>query len=183
MYKRQIGVEGKIYPSFAIEMLRTYTQKPSYILKTSEIGIQEFAVPPFEPIVTTPNGTAYIRFNNTFEEHEYVDASELPDLGGKFVIVGVSAEGVANPVPTPRGNVLPQQIQASMLQNFIDGSNITRSELSSLTELVCALLSMVLVALAIYKLPVWAGLFSIISIIGSIAYYTCLLYTSPSPRD
>ena len=177
-YPLAIGVEGKIYPSFAIEMLRTYTQKPSYILKTSELGVQEFAVPPFDPIVTQPNGTAYIRFNNTFESYEYVDASELPDLGGKFVIVGVSAEGVANPVPTPVGNLLPQRIQASMLQNFIDGSNITRSELSSLTELVCALLSMVLVALAIYKLPVWAGLFSIISIIGSIAYYTIHSYTA-----
>ena len=177
-YPLAIGVEGKIYPSFAIEMLRTYTQKPSYILKTSEIGIQEFAVPPFEPIVTTPNGTAYIRFNNTFEEHEYVDASELPNLGGKFVIVGVSAEGVANPVPTPRGNVLPQQIQASMLQNFIDGSNITRSELSLLTELVCALLSMILVALAIYKLPIWAGLVTTVTIIGGIVYYSVHSYTA-----
>jgi adenylate cyclase len=177
-YPLAIGVEGKIYPSFAIEMLRTYTQKPSYILKTSEIGIQEFAVPPFEPIVTTPNGTAYIRFNNTFEEHEYVDASELPNLGGKFVIVGVSAEGVANPVPTPRGNVLPQQIQASMLQNFIDGSNITRSELSLLTELLCALLSMILIALAIYKLPIWAGLVTTVTIIGGIVYYSVHSYTA-----
>ena len=177
-YPLAIGVEGKIYPSFAIEMLRTYTGKPSYILKTSEIGIQEFAVPPFDPIVTTPNGTAYIRFNNTFEEHEYVDASELPDLGGKFVIVGVSAEGVANPVPTPRGNVLPQLIQASMLQNFIDGSNITRSELALLTELVCALLSMVLVALAIYKLPIWAGLVTTVTIIGGIVYYSVHSYTA-----
>jgi adenylate cyclase len=177
-YPLAIGVEGKIYPSFAIEMLRAYTQKPSYMLKTSEIGVQEFAVPPFDPIVTQTDGTAYIRFNNTFEEYEYTDASKLPDLGGKFVIVGVSAEGVANPVPTPRGNILPQHIQAHMLQNFIDGSNITRSELSSLTELLCALLSMVLIALAIYKLPIWAGLFTTVSIIGSIAYYTIHSYTA-----
>jgi adenylate cyclase len=177
-YPLAIGVEGKIYPSFAIEMLRAYTQKPSYMLKTSEIGVQEFAVPPFDPIVTQTDGTAYIRFNNTFEEYEYTDASNLPDLGGKFVIVGVSAEGVANPVPTPRGNILPQHIQAHMLQNFIDGSNITRSELSSLTELLCALLSMVLIALAIYKLPIWAGLFTTVSIIGSIAYYTIHSYTA-----
>jgi adenylate cyclase len=177
-YPLAIGIEGKIYPSFAIEMLRAYTQKPSYMLKTSEIGVQEFAVPPFDPIVTQTDGTAYIRFNNTFEELEYTDASKLPDLGGKFVIVGVSAEGVANPVPTPRGNILPQHIQAHMLQNFIDGSNITRSELSSLTELLCALLSMVLIALAIYKLPIWAGLFSTVCIIGGIVYYSVHSYTS-----
>ena len=177
-YPLAVGVAEKIYPSFAIEMLRAYTQKPSYVLKTSEIGVQEFAVPPFEPIVTQPDGTAYIRFNNTFDEYEYVDASELPDLGGKFVIVGVSAEGVANPVPTPVGNILPQRIQASMLQNFIDGSNITRSELSSLVELVCALCAMILIALAIYKLPIWAGLFTTVCIIASIVYYTIHSYTA-----
>jgi len=177
-YPLAIGVEGKIYPSFAIEMLRAHTGKPSYYLKTSEIGIQEFAVPPFDPIITTPAGTAYIRFNNTFEEYEYITASELPDLGGKFVIVGVSAEGVANPVPTPRGNVLPQLIQASMLQNFIDGSNITRSELALLTELLCALLGMLLVALSIYRLPIWAGLVTTVSIIGGMVYYSIHSYTA-----
>jgi adenylate cyclase len=177
-YPLAITVGDSIYPSFAIEMLRTYTQKPSYMLKTSEIGVQEFAVPPFEPIVTQPDGTAYIRFNNTFEEYEYVDINSLPDLGGKFIIVGVSAEGVSNPVPTPKGNILPQQIQASMLQNFIDGSNITRNELSSLVELLCALLSMVLIAIAIYKLPIWAGLVTTVTIIGGIVYYSVYSYNA-----
>ena len=177
-YPLAVSVEGKIYPSFAIEMLRVYTGKPSYVLKTSEIGVQEFAVPPFDPVVTQTDGTAYIRFNNTFEEIEYTDASELPDLGGKFVIVGVSAEGVANPVPTPRGNILPQHIQASMLQNFIDGSNITRSELSSLVELLCALCAMILIALVIYKLPTWAGLYTIVTILGGFVYYSVHSYTA-----
>jgi len=163
-YPLAIGVEGKIYPSFAIEMLRTYTQKPSYVLKTSEIGVQEFAVPPFDPIVTQPNGTAYIRFNNTFEEVEYVDINSLPDLAGKFVIVGVTAEGITNPVPTPKGNLYPQHIQGHMLQNFVDGSNITRSELSAVTELLCALLGMIFIALAVYNSPVWlSGLIFVFS--------------------
>jgi len=177
-YPLAVGVEEKIYPSFAIELLRVYTGKPSYVLKTSEIGVQEFAVPPFEPIITQPDGTAYIRFNNTFEEYEYVDASKLPDLGGKFVIVGVSAEGVANPVPTPRGNILPHYIQAHMTQNFIDGSNITRNELSALIELLIAFLSMTLIAIAIYKLPVWAGLVTTVTIIGGIVYYSVQSYTA-----
>ena len=163
-YPLAIGVEGKIYPRFAIEMLRTYTQKPSYVLKTSEIGVQEFAVPPFDPIITQPNGTAYIRFNNTFEEVEYVDINSLPDLAGKFVIVGVTAEGITNSVPTPKGNLYPQHIQGHMLQNFVDGSNITRSELSAVTELLCALLGMIFIALAVYNSPVWlSGLIFVFS--------------------
>ena len=170
-YPLAVGVAGKIYPSFAIEMLRTFTGKPSYVLKTSEIGVQEFAVPPFEPIVTQPDGTAYIRFNNTFEEYEYVDANSIPDLTGKFVIIGVTAEGIVNPVPTPRGSLYPQHIQGHMLQNFIDGYNITRSELSAVTELLCALFGMILIALAVYNSPVWlSGLIFLTSFGWTIGY-------------
>ena len=177
-YPLAIGVEGKIYPSLAIELLRTYTQKPSYMLKTSELGIQEFAVPPFEPIVTQTDGTAFIRFNNTFEEVEYVDINSLPDLKGKFVIVGVSAEGIQNPVPTPKGNMYPQQIQGHMLQNFVDGSNITRNELSPFIELLVAFMGMVLIGFAVYKLPlVWTAPISIL-ILGTEAYASVWFYTN-----
>lgn len=177
-YPLAIGVEGKIYPSLAIELLRTYTQKPSYMLKTSELGIQEFAVPPFEPIVTQTNGTAFIRFNNTFEEVEYVDINSLPDLKGKFVLVGVSAEGIQNPVPTPKGNMYPQQIQGHMLQNFVDGSNITRNELSPFIELLVAFMGMVLIGFAVYKLPlVWTAPISML-ILGTEAYASVWFYTN-----
>ena len=177
-YPLAITVNEKIYPSFAIEMLRTFTQKPSYMLKTSDIGIQEFAVPPFDPIVTQPDGTAFIRFNNTFEEVEYVDINSLPDLTGKFVIVGVTAEGVQNPVPTPIGLMYPQQIQGHMLQNFIDGSNIQRNELSALYELLGALLGMILIAIAVYKLPLlWTAPISML-ILGSEAYLSVWFYTN-----
>ena len=177
-YPLAITVNEKIYPSFAIEMLRTFTQKPSYMLKTSDIGIQEFAVPPFDPIVTQPDGTAFIRFNNTFEEVEYVDINSLPDLTGKFVIVGVTAEGVQNPVPTPTGLMYPQQIQGHMLQNFIDGSNIQRNELSALYELLGALLGMILIAIAVYKLPLlWTAPISML-ILGSEAYLSVWFYTN-----
>ena len=177
-YPLAIGVEGKIYPSLAIELLRTYTQKPSYMLKTSELGIQEFAVPPFEPIVTQTDGTAFIRFNNTFEEVEYVDINSLPDLKGKFVIVGVNAEGIQNPVPTPKGNMYPQQIQGHMLQNFVDGSNITRNELSPFIELLVAFMGMVLIGFAVYKLPlVWTAPISML-ILGTEAYASVWFYTN-----
>ena len=82
------------------------------MLKTSELGIQEFAVPPFEPIVTQTDGTAFIRFNNTFEEVEYVDINSLPDLKGKFVIVGVSAEGIQKSVHFQKGNMYPSKYRA-----------------------------------------------------------------------
>jgi len=177
-YPLAITVGDKIYPSFAVEMLRVKTGKPSYIVKTSEIGIQEVAVPPYEPIVTQPDGTSYIRFNNKFTEIDYEGAESIPELAGKFVIVGVTAEGVANPVPTPRGNLYPQHIQAHMLQNFIDGSNIVRSQTSAFLELIVSLIVMVMIALAVYKLPLlWTAPISL-SVLGGMAYFSVNQYTS-----
>ena len=176
-YPLAITVEDRIYPSFAVEMLRVSRGQKSYIVKTSEIGIQEVAVKGVDPIVTQPNGTAYIRFNNSFETIEYTGADSIPDLAGKMVIVGVTAEGIANPVPTPRGNLYPQEIQAHMLQNFIDGSNITRSQLSAITELLIGLLTMILVALAVYRLPLLLTAPMALAILGGIAYYSVRQYT------
>lgn len=176
-YPLAITVADNIYPSFVIEILRAYTGKPSYVIKTSDIGITEFAVPPFDPVITNTDGTTYIRFNNTFDVIEYIPGTPLPDFTGKFVIVGVSAEGISNPVPTPAGSILPQHIQANMLQNFIDGSNIVRSDLSALTELLTACLAMIIIALAIYKLPIWLGLVTTVTIMGSIIYYSIYSYT------
>ena len=177
-YPLAITVEDKIYPSFAVEMLRVKTGNKSYMIKTSEIGIQEVAVKGFEPIVTQPDGTAYIRFNNKFTEIEYEGAESIPDLAGKFVIVGVTAEGIANPVPTPRGNLYPQYIQAHMLQNFVDASNITRSQFSAIIELLVGLLTMILVALAVYRLPLLLTAPMALAILGGIAYFSVYKYTS-----
>ena len=177
-YPLAITVEDRIYPSFAVEMLRVSRGQKSYIVKTSEIGIQEIAVKGVKPIITQPDGTAYIRFNNSFETIEYTGAESIPDLAGKMVIVGVTAEGIANPVPTPRGNLYPQQIQAHMLQNFISGSNITRSQTAAFYELLTALLVMVLIALAVYRLPLLLTAPVSLLILGGIGYYSVHLYTS-----
>ena len=176
-YPLAITVGDRIYPSFAVEMLRVKTGNKSYIVKTNEIGIQEIAVKGYQPIVTQPNGTAYIRFNNSFETIEYTGADSIPDLAGKMIIVGVTAEGIANPVPTPRGNLYPQHIQAHMLQNFISGSNIQRSQLSSLIEVLIASVTMLLVALAVYRLPLLLTAPISLTILGGIAYYSVRQYT------
>ena len=61
-----------------------------------------------------------------------------------------------------------------MLQNFIDGSNIQRNELSALYELLGALLSMILIAFVVYRAPIWASMPISLGILGSIAYYSCI---------
>lgn len=176
-YPLTVTVNDKLYPSFALEMARAGQQQKSYIIKTTDIGVNEIAVPGYKPIITNPKGDAFIRFNNTFDEIDYVPGKPLPNLSKYlYTVIGVTAEGVANPVPTPRGNMYPQHIQAHMLQNFIDGSNIQRNQLSSLIELLCAFIGMVLIAIAVYKLPLlWTAPISLL-VLGGEAYGSVWLY-------
>ena len=65
-----------------------------------------------------------------------------------------------------------------MLQNFVDGSNITRNELSPFIELLVAFMGMVLIGFAVYKLPlVWTAPISML-ILGTEAYASVWFYTN-----
>ena len=176
-YPLAVTVNDKVYPSFAIEMARAGQQQKSYILKTSEVGISEFKVGNYDPISTNANGDAFIRFNNSFTEIDYVPGVPLPNLSKyTYVIIGVTAEGVANPVPTPKGNLYPQQIQGHMLQNIVSGSNIVRYDYFTFIELLCALCGMILIAISVYRLPLlWTAPISL-AILGIEAYSSMWLY-------
>ena len=65
-----------------------------------------------------------------------------------------------------------------MLQNFVDGSNIQRSQLSSLIELLIASVTMILVAIAVYRLPLLLTAPISLMILGGIAYFSVYKYTS-----
>ena len=70
-----------------------------------------------------------------------------------FVIFGVTAEGVVNPVPTAGGAKYPHEIQANILHNLIEGTAPSIPNWSSGAELgaaVLALLTLLLTASRIY---------------------------------
>ena len=72
----------------------------------------------------------------------------------------------------------PQHIQGHMLQNFIDGSNIQRSQLSALYELLGALLGMVIIGLCVYRTPIWLTVPISLSLLGGTAWISVQLYQS-----
>ena len=49
---------------------------------------------------TNPDGSVWINWNVKMDRYEWMKDT-LPDLHGKTVIVGVTAEGIENPIPTP----------------------------------------------------------------------------------
>ena len=104
------------------------------------------------------------------------------NFDGEIVIVGVSAQGLANPVATSRGEMLPQDLQASVLGTVIankDRPAITRPDWSDGAEIVA--LAVLGIALLFLTRWTYVGLafgisIVVISILGSRFAFTSYLF-------
>ena len=148
-----ISVENKLYPSFGMEVVRVMTGKKSYTMKVEETGIDNMRIPPYEPVATDHTGSIYVDWSNTFERYQYGDI--LPDLKGKTVIIGVTAEGISPLVTTPMGLKYSHDIQSSVIHTLTGGKQITRPQWVQLGEISLLLCMGVLLLLSVYYLPQW----------------------------
>lgn len=114
---------GEYYPAFAIEMLRVVAGDSSYQAKINQTGVEALRIPSFETIKTDEYSRIFINWNYKFDQ---VDIGEsVPDLTGKIVIVGVTAAGLSNPVPSPTGSQHPHMVQANILQTLLNGDSVS----------------------------------------------------------
>ena len=143
----------KLYPSFGIEVVRVMADKKSYTMKVEETGIENMRIPPYEPLKTDHTGSVWIDWTTTFDRYEY--GIRLPDLEGKTVIIGVTAEGIAPLVTTPMGLKYPHEIQASVVHTLTGGKQITRTQLVQLLEVSLYIVVGLLLILSVYYLPIW----------------------------
>lgn len=142
------------YPAFALEVLRVLAGDPSYQAKINQTGVEALRIPQFDTINTDSYGRIFINPNYLFKTAEIGDT--LPDLTDKIVILGVSASGVVNPVPTASGAQTPQQIQASLLQTLIDGNSASIPEWVNLLDLIAfVVLSLSLIVFSRFKYSIF----------------------------
>ena len=163
-----IQVDNKLYPSFGMEVVRVMTDKKSYTMKVEQTGIENMRIPPYEPTVTDYTGSMWVDWSNTFERYEYGDT--LPDLEGKTVLIGVTAEGISPLVTTPMGLQYPHDIQASVIHTLTGGKQIKRSQLVQMGEVGLYTLIGFLLILSVYYLPLWLSALifggSLIGVVG-----------------
>jgi|TARA_B100000035_G_C21014318_1_gene561051 adenylate cyclase len=151
------NVKDQLYPSFALEMTRLVQDQLSYTIKSNEAGIESVVIRPFE-VPTDSDGSIWLKWNTEFEEIEYERLMPGYDnLEGKIVIVGVTAKGLANQIPTPGGLMYPNQLQAVALQTILQENPISRPLWADSIEiLVSAVLALMLIVL-VYRAPIWAS--------------------------
>ena len=173
-----IASNGKLYPSLAMETLRVAGGDTTFQVKLNENGVEKMRIPKFGPIATDSLSRIWIDWSMVPETHSLTDLPK--DFDGEIVIVGVSAAGLANPVATSRGEMLPQELQAAVLGTVIanrDRTVITRPDWADGAEIIAIVVAGIL--LLFLTRWVYVGLGSVVVITGAAisgGYYGYLHY-------
>ena len=169
-----ITVNGDIYPSLAMETLRVAAGDTTTQIKLFPGGVEKMRVPAFGPITTDSLGRVWIDWS---QKSQSVSMSKLPkDFGGAIVIVGTSAAGLGNPVPTTIGSVWPQEMQAAAVATMISGTVIQRPDWADGAELIAlAALGIVLLFLSRWTYVGLAGSVISLAVLYPLSQY---LYSS-----
>ena len=162
-----VSVDNRIYPSFALEMLRLGAQDPSYQIKTEETGVEWVRVPKFGKIITNENGTVWANWNTKFHRQTALDYFQEP-IPAPFVVFGVTAEGVAPLVATPNGPMYPHDVQATVLNTIVNGNALSQPSWGYLAEIGITIIGMILIILV--SSSIWWSLPVILSLLGGLSY-------------
>ena len=173
-----VSVGGKIYPGLALETLRVATNNSTFQIKLNELGVDKMRLPGDIGIIPTDNlGRTWIDWT---QQNVKVSLMDLPkDFGGAIVIVGPTAAGIANPVPTSIGAVWPQDVQAAVMGTMINKVVISRPAWADGAEI----LALAVAGIVLLFLTRWTyvGLISgvsfiLISVFGSRFAFNNYLY-------
>jgi len=151
-------VDGKLYPSLAMETLRVAAGDTTFQVKLNENGVEKMRIPKFGPVTTDSLGRVWVDWS---QHNNTASLVNLPDdFGGAIVIVGPTAAGISNPLPTSVGAIFPQDVQAAVISTMVNGVVIQRPDYADGLEL----LSIVIFAILLILLTRWTyvGLASVV---------------------
>ena len=174
-----VAHNGKLYPSLAIETLRVAAGDSTFQVKVNENGVEKMRIPKFGTVSTDSLSRIWIDWSLKPERYSLTDLPK--DFDGEIVIVGVSAQGLANPVATSLGEMLPQDLQAAVLGTVIanrDRPAITRPDWADGAEIL-ALAGLGIILLFLTRWT-YVGIISSVVIIGSIIPLCSFAYSNYS---
>ena len=134
-----VVIGNEVYPNLALETLRNLAGDRSYQVFTSDAGVEAVRIPKYGRITTDAHGRIWIPSNASIPTIE-ASSTDLSLVNGRVAMIGLTAEGLGNLTPTPRGLDYTHHIQARVLQALIDGTSIQRPAYSDLLEIMLILL-------------------------------------------
>jgi len=170
-----VTVNDKLYPGLALETLRVASGNDTFQVKLFEGGVEKMRLPGEVGVINTDNlGRIWIDWS---QKSKSVSLSSLPkDFGGAIVVVGPTAAGIANPVPTSKGAVFPHDVQAAVIATIANGVVIQRPDWADGAEILGLLAAGIL--LLFLTRWTYVGIGAGVVIIGSIVPLCGFAYSS-----
>lgn len=167
-----IGSGDRLYPNLALETLRVVAGDPSFQVKVGESGIQAVRIPQFKTITTDSIGRIWLSWNTKFSEFSVTD---IPQLDGKIVIVGLTANGLSNSVPTSAGSKYPHYLQGSVIDTLTNGDAISVPDWSFIAEIgLTIILAIISISLTRWKY----GFIPVIIFVSGIYFFVNYIFTA-----
>ena len=174
-----VAYDGRLYPSLAMEVMRVAGADSTIQVKINETGVEKMRIPAFGPVTTDSLSRIWVDWSLTPDRYSLTDLPK--DFEGEIVIVGVSAQGLANPVATSLGEMLPQDLQAAVLGTVIankDRPAISRPDWADGAEII----AIVVLGVVLLFLTRWTyvGIIAGIIVVGSIIPFCGIVYSNYS---
>ena len=125
---------GNVHPAISLETLRVAAGDTKVQIKIGDNGVEALRVPKFGRINTDEIGRIWIDWSKRPKEHSLMDLPK--SFNNEIVIVGLSAQGLVNPVATARGEVWPHDMQSSVIGTMLTETNIQRPARADTYELL-----------------------------------------------
>jgi adenylate cyclase len=165
-----IAVNGQLYPSLALEVMRVAAGDPSFQIKLNEQGVERLRIPQFGPVTTDSLGRIWIDWS---QKSKSVSLMDLPEnLDGALVIVGPTAAGISNPVATSQGAVHPHEVQAAVVATLFNKVNIQRPDWADGAEII----ALTLMGILLLFFTRWTYVGIIFGVVAIVSLYPISLY-------
>ena len=139
-------------PAFGTQILKVLAGADTYVINTNDNGIQEIRVKGLSPVKTDSLGRKWISFVNT----PSTTLQEM-DVADKFVIVGVTANGVMPQLSTPAGLLEPHKIQAALAESILIQDSPYIPDYALAVEITSLILGVIIMWLLISLLGITLG--------------------------
>ena len=159
------AVGENLYPSVALEILRSAAGDTTFQVKLFELGVEKMRIPAFDTIPTDQLGRIWIDWSQKSFSHSLTSMPD--DFGGGIVIIGPTAAGTNQPIATALGGSWPHELQSAVVGTMFNGVNIERYDWADGAELL-ALLILGILAIAI---SYWTyGFVPVVAVVGGMYY-------------
>jgi len=140
-------------PSFGTQIYKSLLDVETYIIKTNDNGIQEISIRGIPPVKTDSLGRKWISWVDT----EQTSLRQMY-VAGKFVFVGVTANGVMPQIATPVGLLEPHKIQTALAESILIQDSPYIPDYALAVEMISLIVFVSLVWFALHILGITWGI-------------------------